>query len=104
MVFRQLGKNDIFKIAGIMIEKLQERLKDRGIHLIIQDSAIETISKDGYNLEYGARPLLRTIQKLLENEIAQKILLEEIKDNSFVNVIGNEDSLSFEIINEDCEE
>ncbi|EHL17299.1 hypothetical protein HMPREF9630_00466 [Peptoanaerobacter stomatis] len=104
VVFRQLGKNDIFKIAGIMIEKLQERLKDRGIHLIIQDSAIETISKDGYNLEYGARPLLRTIQKLLENEIAQKILLEEIKDNSFVNVIGNEDSLSFEIINEDCEE
>ncbi|MGP1410508.1 MAG: ATP-dependent Clp protease ATP-binding subunit [Peptoanaerobacter stomatis] len=104
VVFRQLEKNDISKIAGIMIERLQERLKDRGIHLIIQDSAIETIAKDGYNPEYGARPLLRTIQKMLENEIAQKILLEEIKDNSFVNVIGNKDSLSFEIINEDCEE
>lgn len=79
-------------------------MKDRGIHLIIQDSAIETIAKDGYNPEYGARPLLRTIQKMLENEIAQKILLEEIKDNSFINVIGNKDSLSFEIINEDSEE
>ncbi|MGP1598118.1 ATP-dependent Clp protease ATP-binding subunit [Peptoanaerobacter stomatis] len=104
VVFRQLEKNDISKIAGIMIERLQERLKDRGIHLIIQDSAIETIAKDGYNPEYGARPLLRTIQKMLENEIAQKILLEEIKDNSFINVIGNKDSLSFEIINEDSEE
>lgn len=104
VVFKMLDKNDISKITRIMIDKLQERLDEKGIKLNIKQSAIDVISKDGYSLEYGARPLIRSIQKLLENEIAQKILIEEIKDNSFINVAGDEDSLNFEIINEDSGE
>ncbi|MFT6926538.1 MAG: ATP-dependent Clp protease ATP-binding subunit ClpB [Psychromonas sp.] len=74
VVFHPLGKEHIKSIASIQLQSLQKRLTDKDYHVTFTDQAIQLLVDAGYDPVYGARPLKRAIQQLLENSLAQDIL------------------------------
>lgn len=87
IVFHQLEKEDIKKIASLMFNKLKERVKENmGIDININDEALEKIAEVGFDPNYGARPLRRAIQNQIEDLFADYILDENHKKNSTVTV------------------
>lgn len=74
VTFRALTRKQVGKIFDTLIAELQERLVRKGIHLVVANSAKRRIIDEGYDEKYGARPLRRAIQDLLEHEIAEGVL------------------------------
>ena len=74
IVFHQLGKEDIRKIARNLVDRFAERMATQGVNLEVADSAIELLAEQGFDPVYGARPLRRAIQSTLENAVADRIL------------------------------
>ena len=72
--FNQLSETDFHEIAKIMLGELRESLKDRGISLSWDESVIDYLTAKSYSVQYGARNLRRTIEKDIENPIAEKII------------------------------
>ncbi|WP_022941464.1 ATP-dependent chaperone ClpB [Psychromonas hadalis] len=78
VVFHPLRLKHIKSIATIQLHRLQKRLKERDYLLTFNDQSIELLVNAGYDPVYGARPLKRAIQKLLENQLAEQILSEKL--------------------------
>ncbi|HIZ80860.1 MAG TPA: ATP-dependent Clp protease ATP-binding subunit [Candidatus Mediterraneibacter pullistercoris] len=74
IVFHPLSQEDVRKIADMQIAKLTERMKKQGIELRVEESAVRLLSEKGYDSAFGARPLKRTIQSMLQNAVADRIL------------------------------
>ncbi len=88
IVFHPLKKEDVRKIAYLQVQKLAERMEKQGIRLKVEDSAVEVLAKKGYDPAFGARPLKRTIQSMLQNAVADKILEEKPSDRDELVVTG----------------
>jgi ATP-dependent Clp protease ATP-binding subunit ClpC len=86
VVFNKLKEEDIHKIIYNELDKLKVRIKEIGYELKIQKSAIEFVAKNGYNEEYGARPLNRAIQRYIEDTIADEILNGKYKEGDTINI------------------
>lgn len=87
IVFRNLDKEELKKIAGLQINILQKRLVEQyEIKLILDDAAMEALINMGFDPVFGARPLKRTIQKNIENLLASKILSGQLKSGSTAQV------------------
>jgi ATP-dependent Clp protease ATP-binding subunit ClpB len=86
IVFRNLSKDDIAKIVDIQIAILEKRLEDQRITLNIDKKVKEKVAEEGYDPIYGARPLKRAIQNLIQNPLALKILKSEFKEGDKINV------------------
>src|SRR5699024_10828882 len=69
IVFHKLTKNDTQKIARKMLSTLEQKLKDMDIQMSFTDAAIEAVADKGYDPTYGARPLRRVIQNVVEDPI-----------------------------------
>jgi len=80
ITFRSLSIEDIRGIIGIQIGLIQKRLQDRKINLELTDKVREYISEEGYSPIYGARPLKRALQRIIEDNLATKILEGEIAE------------------------
>ena len=93
VTFNALKKDDIRRIVDIQIARLQARLDDRHIRLHLNDSAKDWLTENGYNPEFGARPLKRLIVQEIENPLALKLLDDEIGDNDIVNISATDDGL-----------
>ena len=90
VTFNNLEKEQIKGIADIQIQILQSRLEDLDLKLELNDQAMTMIVDKGYDPIFGARPLKRTIQQLLENPLSQKILSGEFLPGSIIKVdVGN---------------
>jgi ATP-dependent Clp protease ATP-binding subunit ClpB len=74
VVFHPLGKGQIRGIAEIQLGLLRHRLQDRDLSLVLSDEVMDKICEAGFDPVYGARPLKRAIQQLLENPLAQSVL------------------------------
>ncbi len=74
IVFHKLSKEDIKHIARLMLDVVQKRLQDREIYLTYTDGAVNYLAEHGYDESYGARPLRRMIQQLVEDELSEEIL------------------------------
>ncbi|UWD49147.1 ATP-dependent Clp protease ATP-binding subunit [Clostridioides difficile] len=96
IVFHSLNAEHISKIVILMVDKLQERLKDMEIKLEMSDEAIKLISKSGFDLEYGARPLKRALQKELEDELSEAILRGDVKKGSNIMAKVKDEKVVFE--------
>ncbi len=86
IMFHPLKKDHIRQIVDIQINRLQQRLEDRHISLKLDDEAKDWLAENGYNVEFGARPLKRLIQQELENPLAINLLAGYIHDNSVVQI------------------
>ncbi len=81
IVFHKLNKNDIENIAQIMLKQVEERLQKQKYIVEIDDGVIKTIVEKGFDSNFGARPLRRTIQNLVEDRISEEILAGNLKKN-----------------------
>ncbi len=93
IVFHPLKKEHIRSIVDIQLKRLQDRLSDRHIELQLDDKAKDWLAENGYDENFGARPLKRLIQQEVENPLAIKLLNGDIKDNSVVKISANKDKL-----------
>ena len=79
LFFTKLTRNNIKVIVEIKLKELNERLNEMNIKLIWDESVVNLIILEGYNPEYGARPIKRTIRYLIEDKISDLILKEELE-------------------------
>ncbi len=86
IVFHPLNREEIGQIAQLMLDDVSRRLKARNITVNYTDEAKEHISAKGYDKTYGARPLKRTIQELVEDKLAEEILDGNIKEGDRVTI------------------
>ena len=94
--FHRLTKDDIEKIADIMFASLEKRLEERSVTVEMSEEAKDYIVGEGYNEEYGARPLRRTIQRLVEDRLSEMLLSGRISDGDKVAVTVKDGTLDFE--------
>ncbi len=80
VVFHGLTRNELRRIVDLQVARLQERLESRNIHLQLTEAASSHLGEVGYDPSYGARPLKRTIQREVENELARRIVAGEVRD------------------------
>lgn len=95
IVFKSLTKEEIKKITDLMLEEVRELLKEQKIKLKVSKKANEILAKEGYDPNYGARPLRRTIERLIENPISEKILTGEFKEGDCILVKVKNSKITF---------
>ena len=95
IVFRQLNKADVVKIVDLIIEDMLKKIADRDIKINLSKSAREFIAEKGFDPMFGARPLKRTIQKYIEDPIAEEILKGNFSEGSIIRVTKKGGRLSF---------
>jgi ATP-dependent Clp protease ATP-binding subunit ClpB len=95
ILFHRLRRQDMGRIVEIQLKRLEKLLVDRKIALDLDKDAIEWLAEKGYDPAYGARPLKRVMQKELQDPLAEKILMGDIKDGSTVKVTAGSDRLNF---------
>ena len=87
IVFHRLSQADTAKIGAKIIDALARRLlEQRGIVLSVTNSALEQLVREGYDSQYGARPLKRTIQRRIEDRLSEEILLGRVGNGQRVTV------------------
>lgn len=96
IVFHSLTEGHIDEIVKLMVSKVVERLKEMEIELDMSLEAMALIAKSGFDLEYGARPLKRAIQKELEDELSEAILRGDIKKHSKVIATIKDNKIVFD--------
>ena len=94
-IFDPLTQEDLVKIAKILISNINKRLKEKNLSLKITEDALEFIVSKGSNSEYGARPLKRYIQQEVEDQIAEKILLGQLKNEGEIIIDVENGNLTF---------
>jgi len=95
IIFNNLGRDEIKSIVEIQLKRLRQNLAARKMALGITDDAKALLAETGYDPVYGARPLKRTIQRLIQNPLAVKILAGEFKEGDRVLVEVEDGGLSF---------
>ncbi len=99
IVFDQLKKEDIVKIADNMLKSIKARLSDMEITLNVTPEAAALLADKGFDVVYGARPLRRTIQNFVEDAVAEKILDGSVKKGETVNVDAKDGEIVIESAN-----
>ncbi len=97
VVFRPLDKNDLLKIVEIEAGKVVKRLAARKIQIEFSPESKTLLIEKGYDEKYGARPLRRAVEHLLEDPLAEALLRGEVKEGEPILVVRNGDKLEFKI-------
>lgn len=95
VVFRSLSKEELLKIVDLMLTEVETRVRERGIGVIVSSEAREFLLEKGYDPKYGARPLRRTIQRMVEDRLADLFLEGRFKDGKRVEIEVKGDQLAF---------
>ncbi|NLY18012.1 MAG: ATP-dependent Clp protease ATP-binding subunit [Clostridiaceae bacterium] len=95
IVFHPLTQDNINEIAALMLNEVSKRLKAVGISLSAEEGVKEFLAQKGYDKVYGARPLRRTIQSMVEDKLAEYMLDGKIREGDSVKISVKEDSLDF---------
>ena len=95
IVFHPLEQEHIRQIAALMLRQLGDRLAERGMKLEFDDSAVNLLAEAGYDLQYGARPLRRAIQRKVEDALSEEILSGRIRMGQPVFISAKDGELTF---------
>jgi ATP-dependent Clp protease ATP-binding subunit ClpC len=95
IVFNPLTIKDIEKIVDIQLKLIEKRLSERNISIVLDQSAKDYLVKEGFSSEFGARPLKRLIQRVILDNLADKIIKGEVKDGGKVKINFKANSLTF---------
>ena len=96
MAFEALTKDQLADIVELQLARLRERLVERRIELDVTDAAKELLAEEGWDPAYGARPLKRAIQRLVENPLALELLEGRFGEGDNVHVEARDGELVFE--------
>jgi len=86
VIFRSLNKDDIEKIVSLELDKVAERLKEHNLVLTASPAALSALAAQGYDAEFGARPLRRVIQQKVEDPLSDRVLSGEFVDGDLIDV------------------
>jgi ATP-dependent Clp protease ATP-binding subunit ClpC len=89
IIFRSLNKEDIQKIVSLELDKVAERLKEHNLVLTATPAALIALADQGYDAEFGARPLRRVIQQRVEDPLSDRVLSGEFQNGDIVLVSLN---------------
>lgn len=95
VLFRSLQREEIKKVAGLMLQRVTKDLEKKGVGLRVEDAALETLAQVGFDPEFGARPMRRAIQDTVENKLAELILGGKLKRRDTV-VLGEKGEVRVE--------
>jgi ATP-dependent Clp protease ATP-binding subunit ClpC len=95
IVFHPLDQEHIKKIVGVMLKSLTKRLEQNGITLQVSDEAIAHLAQKGFDPVFGARPLRRSIQSMVEDKLAEQMLDGTVKSGDTVSIGFDGEKLSF---------
>ena len=95
VMFTPLTKEDVFKIVDIQIRHLQKMLGGNGIELVVSDKAKKWLAEEGYDPMYGARPVKRTIQHYIVNDLSRKIIAGEVDKERPIVIDAANDTLTY---------
>jgi ATP-dependent Clp protease ATP-binding subunit ClpB len=100
IVFKPLGEEQLRQIVGLLLDGVRRRLAESRLTLEVTDAARTLIAREGYDPIYGARPLRRAIQRLVENPLARRILAGEFPPGSMVRVDVTGEELTFRSVSQ----
>ena len=95
IVFRTLTKPDLIEILDLEIKKVEDRLKGRNLKLVLDDKAKDLLVEKGYDPTYGARPMRRSVERFLEDPLAEEILRGNLHDGDPVSVTVEDGKMIF---------
>ncbi len=91
VIFRSLNKEDIKKIVALELDKVAQRLKDHNLVLVATPEALTSLAEEGFDAEFGARPLRRLIQQKVEDPLSDKLLAGEFINGDTITIGVNEE-------------
>lgn len=97
VVFHSLSQDNMREVVKIMVKPLVLALKDKGMDLKFQPSALKHLAEDGYDIEMGARPLRRTIQTQVEDHLSELLLANQVKEGQVIKIGVSKGKLKFDI-------
>jgi ATP-dependent Clp protease ATP-binding subunit ClpC len=97
IVFRSLSEEQLLDITGLLLDRLARRLRAQGIEVEFTEEALRLLAHEGYDPEFGARPLRRTIQRLVENELSRLVLSGELGPGDRIRIDELEGELNFDV-------
>jgi len=86
IIFNRLGKKEISGIVSLQLKKLADRLSNRNLHLSWDQSVVDMVSEAGFDPDYGARPIKRAIQTMIENPLAVDMLHGRFSDGDSITL------------------
>ena len=98
VVFRALTKEQIADIARLLLERTTRRLRAQDTELEFTEEAVELLAEEGFDPEFGARPLRRTIQRRVDNDLSRMVLEGSLNPGDKVVVGAEEGDLTFEVL------
>lgn len=99
IMFKPLSRQEIRKIVDIQFRSIRKRLEESGIKLEATDEVLDMLGEEGFDPQFGARPLKRVIQRLILNELSKEILSGKVKKDSLIAVtLTNDGKIAFENI------
>ncbi len=96
IVFHALEADDMVKIAGLMLRNVTKRLEEQNISLEYDQDVVNLLATEGYDVNYGARPLRRTIQRVVEDSLSEEIIAGRIALGDMVHLFVKDGKLEFE--------
>ena len=96
IVFHALSEEQLLDITRLLLDRLGRRLHAQRIDVVFTDEAVRFLAQEGYDPEYGARPLRRTITRLVENELSRLVLGGDVEPGDSVKVAVEDGKLRFD--------
>lgn len=97
VTFRPLSQVEIQKISKLLLEEMKEKMRERDIHLTFTEAVIQKIGKDGFDPQFGARPIRRYIQDSIEDLLSRKLLANEIQRGNTLHIDVKENTFDVTI-------
>jgi ATP-dependent Clp protease ATP-binding subunit ClpC len=95
IVFRSFTKPDLIQILGLEVEKVLERLRHKNLKLELDEKAKDFLVEKGYDPQYGARPMRRSVERFFEDPLAEEILKGNLHEGDPILVTVEKDKLVF---------
>jgi ATP-dependent Clp protease ATP-binding subunit ClpC len=97
VVFHSLNKEQVKRIARLVLNELEERLMDSGVSLTVADDALDVLAAEGFSTTFGARPLRRAVQRLVANPLSEKLIGGELSPGDSVELEALDGEITFTI-------
>jgi len=96
IVFHALTREDVKAIVGLMMKRVEEQLRSKDLDIVLTDQATDVLAEKGYDPALGARPLRRTIQRMVEDPLSEKLLHKEFRAGQTIIVEVRDGEITFE--------
>jgi ATP-dependent Clp protease ATP-binding subunit ClpC len=94
IVFRSLTREDLREIVDLELDKVRKRVRAQDLEMVVKPAAVDLLIEEGYNPQFGARPLRRAIERLIEDPLSEKLLSGQFTSGGII-VEADGDKLSF---------